>query len=141
MRDIPYELKIGAPENAYCDIDGHLVLLRGASLPDICVVCGSPAYGNTFNKEFDHRGLLWHLPSVLWTAYLIFGKRYLLSFPFCPTCGPDDFSLLPVRISDNCAIFTGTSKTLLKSLPLLPPDLDAEVNDGWLQRTFRWLWD
>jgi hypothetical protein len=141
VRDIPYGLKIGPLENAYCDIDGRLILMCGASLPDICVVCGSSARGNTFNKEFDHHGLLWHLPSILWTVYLIFGKRYVLNFPFCATCEPHDFSLFPVRISDNWATFTGTSKTFLKSLPPLPPDLDAEINGGWFQRTFRWLWD
>jgi hypothetical protein len=140
LRDIPYDLKIGPLDKAYCDIDGHFVLMHGASLPDVCVVCGSLAHGNTINKEFDHHGFLWHLPSVLWTAYLILGKRYVLTFPFCPTCEPDDFSLFPVRINDNCAKFAGTSKTFLKSLPPLPPDLDEEINGGWFQRTIRWLW-
>jgi hypothetical protein len=140
LRDIPYKLKIGPLENAYYDVDGHLVLLRGASLPNVCVVCGSPAHNNTISKEFEQHGFLWHLPSILWTAYLIFGKRYLLTFPFCPNCGPDDFSLFPVRINETFAKFAGTSKTFLKSLPPLPPDLGAETNEGWFRRSFRWLW-
>src|SRR5258706_5682421 len=50
LRDISYSLDVGPIENAYSD--GRLVLLRRASLPDVCVVCGSPAWGNIYHIEF-----------------------------------------------------------------------------------------
>ena len=121
LRNIPYTLTVGPIENAYCDNHlywkfSRLVLLRRASLPDVCVVCGSPARGNVLHKEFEQRGLLSHLPSLLYVVYLIFGKRYLLDFPFCPTCEPDNFQLIPLRIDDSFAIFENASRTLLKFL-------------------------
>ena len=141
MRDIPYTLKVGPIENAYND--GRLVLLRRAALPDVCVVCGAPAWGNVCHKEFEpHRFSSWALLLLLWeVVHLIIGKRYLFDFPFCSTCEPGDFDLHPVRLNDDFAVFTGASGTLLKSLPQLPSDLQAEIEGSWLQRALRRLLD
>jgi hypothetical protein len=144
LRNVPYTLTVGPIENAYSDNHlywqfSRLVVLRSASLPDVCVVCGSPARGNVLHKEFEQRGLLSHLPSLLHIVYLIFGKRYLLDFPFCPTCEPDNFQLSPLHINDSFAIFGNASRVLLKSLPLVPTDLAKQIDGNWLQRSFRRL--
>jgi hypothetical protein len=144
LRDVPYAVTIGATEDAYCEIDtflepSRLILFRRASLPDLCVVCGSPARGNVLHREFEQRGLLAHLPSILHVVYLVLGKRYLVDFPFCPACTPDEFQLSPFQINDDFAIFGSASKALLKSLPLLPPDVAQQMEGSWVQRLLRWL--
>lgn len=138
LRNIPYTLGVGPIENAYSD--GRLVLLRRASLPDVCVVCGSPAWGNVYHREFTPYSYpAWHVPLLWDVVYSIIGKRYLFDFPFCSTCEPGDFDIHPVRINNDFAVFSGASGTLLKSLPSLPPDLEAEIEGSWLQRVLRWF--
>lgn len=144
LRNVPYALTIGAVADAYCQVDAflepsRLILSRRASLPDLCVVCGSPARGNLLHKEFEQRGLLAHLPSILRVVYWVLGKRYLVDFPFCPTCTPDEFQLSPVQIGDDFAIFGNASRALLRSLPLLPPDLAEKMQGNWLQQLIRSL--
>jgi hypothetical protein len=140
LREIPYALRVGPVENAYNDHFGGLVLLRGASLPDVCVVCGSPAWGNVFHKEFEpHRYPSW-APPLLWdVGYMIFGNRYLVDLPFCSTCQPDDFQIYPLRINNDFAVFVGASRTLLKSLPSIPQDLAAKIEGSLPQRVLRWF--
>lgn len=144
LRNVLYTLTIGAIEDAYCEVDAYmepsrLILFRRAALPDICVVCGSPARGNVLHKEFEQGGWLAHLPSILQVVYLVLGKRYLLDFPFCSTCTPDEFQLSPLQMHDDFAIFGNASKALLKSLPLLPPDLAEEMEGSWLRRLLQRL--
>jgi hypothetical protein len=49
-----------------------------------------------------------------------------------------------VRLDTHLAIFmehiNGFPSTFLDSLPPIPPDVAAEKNRTWLQRTFRWLY-
>jgi hypothetical protein len=140
LKDIPYGIGVGSTKSAYSDLHGGLVLLRGASLPDICVVCGSPALGNVYHKEFEpYRHPSWEVPFFWLIVHSIVGKRYLLDFPFCSTCKPDDFQIDAMRINDELAVFGGASRTLLKLLPSIPPKLAAEIEGTWLQRMFRWV--
>jgi hypothetical protein len=142
LRDIPYALRVGPVENTYTDHFGGLVLLRGASLPDVCVVCGSPAWGNVYHKEFEpHRYPWWALPLLWDVAYMIFGKRYLLDLPFCSSCQPDDFQIYPARINNDFAVLSGASITFLKLLPSLPQDLAAKIEGNLLQRVLRLFLD
>jgi hypothetical protein len=129
MRDVPYSIRIGTIERAFADNLGKFVVLRSATLPNVCVGCGGPAWGNLFHKEYVLGGRSLY--------FLIFGKCYLLDFPFCATCPPDNFKLRLVRINDEFAIFRGVSGKFLQSLPPIPPYLLAQTNLNWLQRTFR----
>jgi hypothetical protein len=140
LKDIPYGITVGSTKGAYNDLLGGLVLLRGASLPDVCVVCGSPARGNVYHKEFEpYWHPSWEVPFFWQIVYSIVGKRYLLDFPFCLTCKPDEFQIDVRRINNNFAIFAGASRTLLKSLPLIPLNLAAEMEGTRLERVFRWF--
>ena len=137
MRDIPYTLTVGPIKHAYHDNLGKVVVFRGASLPNVCVGCGGPAWGNTYHKDLEPlmgRGL----PVLFLAIYFIIGKRYLLDFPFCSTCPPDMFQLSIERINEDFAILGGASRAFLKSLPPLPSNLAIQVNANWVQRTFQW---
>ena len=138
MRNIPFALRVGPVGNAYTDLSGRLVLLRGASLPDVCIVCGSPAWGNLYHKEFEpHCYPSWDLPLLWDVIYLILGKRYLMDLPFCSNCQPDDFQIYLVRINNDFAVLSDVSGTFLKSLPSLPLDLSAKVEGNLVQRALR----
>lgn len=133
MKDVSYTLRIGPTENAYHDNLGKVVVFRGASLPNVCVGCGGPAWGNTYHKDVEPlMGM--GLPGPFLAIYFIIGKRYLLDFPFCPTCPPDNFQLSIERINEDFAIFSDTSTAFLKSLPPLPSDLEAQVSVRRIQR-------
>jgi hypothetical protein len=70
--------------DTYVALSGELVLLREASLPDRCVVCGTPAQGNIYRAEFEpYRYPAWHVPIVYDVPYWIFRTRYIVDFPFC----------------------------------------------------------
>jgi hypothetical protein len=131
-----YNKQSATVRNAYRA--GHeLVLQFGGSLPDVCVACGSPAWGNVEKKEFPTTPLWWLLPTPFDIIGLIFGTRYVFDFPFCSNCSPELFQLKPTRLDSHLAVFVGASGRLLELLPSLPPDVAAEKNSTWLQRKFR----
>ena len=133
-----YSEQSASVRNAYCA--GHDLVLRVAcSLPDVCVACGSPAWGNVEKKEFEPMGW-WLLPTPFDIIRLLLSTRYVFAFPFCPNCGPEHFQLKPVRLDSHLAVFTGASKRLLDSLPPMPDDVAAEKNCSWFERHFRWLY-
>jgi len=145
MTEIPFSAQSGAVRNAYRD-RAFLVLQMGASLPDVCVVCGNPAWGNVVHEGFGNRDLWWVLPPWIDFTYFILqsalGTRYTFDFPFCPNCSQSliqKFS--PIRLDEDLAVFRGASQSLLNLLPLMPPDVAAERRRGWLQRRFQWLLD
>jgi hypothetical protein len=133
-----YSEQSATVRNAYCA--GHeLVLQLACSLPDVCVACGSPAWGNVEKKEFPATPLGWLLPAPFDIIGLIFGTRYVFDFPFCSNCAPELFQLKPTRLDSHLAVFVGASGRFLELLPPLPPDVAAEMNSTSLQRKFRWL--
>jgi hypothetical protein len=140
VRQITYTRKDHAAQNVYRN-GVELVVLPGATFPDICVGCGKPAWGNTITKEYFALGELWFLlPTVLDLIAFGLRKRYLFDFPFCSTCPPGSFSLRKVRLDDYLGVFTGAAKAFLDSLPVIPPVVEVERNRSWLQRRFRWLY-
>jgi len=139
MRHITYTSEDSSTRNAY-RCGSELVVLPGASFPDVCVGCGNPAWGNVTNREFYDLGGLWILlPSGLDLIALGLRKRYLFEFPFCSNRPPSSFRLKKVRVDDYLGVFCGASKAFLDSLPLIPSDVEKERNRSWLERRFRWL--
>jgi hypothetical protein len=143
MLEISYSEQSASVRSAYRE-GACLVLQIGSSLPDVCVACGNPAWGNVIHKEFDDRNLWWALPTPIDVIYAIaqsiFGKRYVFDFPFCPNCSPGRFQLTPTRLDRRLAVFVGTSQSLLDLLPPLSPDVAAENSRIWIERQFRWLY-
>jgi len=144
VRDIVYTSNGTQVRNVYRD-SHRLVVRRGAVFPDVCIGCGRPAWGNVLHSEFSGFGVWFVLPSgfdVL--AHSIFGKRYHFDFPFCASCAPDRVQLTKVRLDTHLAVFmahiNAFPSTFMDSLPAVPPDVAAEENRTWLQRTFRWLY-
>ncbi len=136
MMEIPFSEQSGAVRNAYRD-RAFLVLQMGASLPDVCVVCGNPAAGNVVHKRFGPDFIYFVLQSA-------FGTRYTFDFPFCRSCIPPFVQITPIRptrLDEDLAVFRGASQSLLNLLPPMPPDVAAERSRGWLQRKFKWLLD
>jgi hypothetical protein len=142
MFEISYSEQSASVRNVFRD-GAYLVLEIGSSLPDICVACGNPAFGNVIHKEFDDRDLWWALPTPIDVIYVIaqsiFGKRYVFDFPFCPNCPPGRLRLAPTRLDRHLAVFVRASQSLLNLLPPMPPDVAVERSRDWLQRKFRWL--
>jgi hypothetical protein len=144
MTEIPFSEQSGTVKNAYRD-RVFLVLQMGASLPDVCPVCGNSAWGNLVHKGFDNRDLWVFLPP--WTDLIYFilqsalGARYTFDFPFCPNCPPDRFQPKPIRLDEDLAVFRGASQSFLNLLPPMPPGVAPERSRGWLQRKFKWLLD
>ena len=141
MTEIPYTVKSAEVRNAYRD-GANLVLQMDCSLPDVCVACGQPAWGNVIHKEFNSR-LLWLLLAPLFDfIYLalqeILGKSYAFDFPFCPNCPLDRFQLKPIRLTGVLAIFEGACQPFLDLLPFSPPGA-GETRPYWFERKFRWL--
>jgi hypothetical protein len=132
---INYSEQSSYVQNAYRTGD-ELVLQAGCSLPDLCVACGSPAWGNVEKRKFEPPGW-WLLPWPFDIIRLWSGRNYLFSFPFCPNCGPEHFSLKPGRLDSQLAVFTGAPKRLLDALPPMPPEVEEEKNTSWIQRKFR----
>jgi len=140
VRDITYTEKGHAIRNVYRN-GVELVVLCGASFPDICVGCGKPALSNVITKEFFDLGELWFLlPTVLDLIALGLRKRYLFDFPFCSACPPSSFRLMKVSLDDYLGVFFGAPKTFLDTLPLMPRDVAEERNRSWFRRRFRWLY-
>ena len=143
MRDIVYTSNGTQVRNVYRD-SHRLVVRRGAVFPDVCIGCGKPSWGNTIRSEFSGFGWWLVLPPVLDVlAHFIFDKRYHFDFPFCSSCSPNRLQLTKVRLDSHLAIFVahidGFPSTFIDALPPVPPDVAAEENRTWLQRTFRSL--
>jgi hypothetical protein len=113
-------------------------MFREASLPDVCIVCGTPANGNVYRAEFEpYRYSSWHIPFFYDVAYWIAGRRYVVNFPFCSICKPEDFDIHARRINEKFGFFGGVSNTFLKLLPTIPVGLAAELERTWAQRALR----
>ena len=128
MRQITYTSKGSSARNSY-RYGSELIVLPGASFPDICVGCGNPAWGNVANTEFHDFGGYWILlPSGLDLIALGLRKRYLFDFPFCSNCPPSSFRLKKVRVDDYLSVFLNAPKAFLDSLPLMPSPVQKERN-------------
>lgn len=140
MRQITYTLKASSEQNAYRS-GSELIILPGASFPDICVGCGNPAWGNVTTREFLDLGELWILlPTGLDFIALGLRKRYLFDFPFCSNCPPSSFRIKKVRVDDYLSVFLNAPMAFLNSLPPMTPLVEKERNRTWFQRRFRWLY-
>ncbi len=140
MREVFFESRVGAIENAYLDLSANLVMFGEASLPDVCIVCGTPAGGNVYRAEFEpYRYPSWHIPIFYDVAYWIAGNRYVVNFPFCSICKPEDFDIRATRIDKKVGFFSGVSNTFLKLLPRIPLKLAAELEGSWAQRALRFF--
>jgi hypothetical protein len=115
-------------------------MFREASLPDVCIVCGTRAGGNVYRAEFEpYRYPSWHIPIFYDVAYWIVGNRYIVNFPFCSICKPEDFDIHARRINDKFGFFGGVSSTFLKLLPTIPLELVTELEGTWAQRALRFF--
>lgn len=132
--------RVGAIERAYLGLSGDLVLLREASLPDLCIVCATPAHGNVYRAEFEpYRFPAWHVPFFYDVSYWIFGTRYIVDFPFCSICTSENFDIHATRIDRKVGLFTGVSNTLLKLFPRIPLELASCLEGTRSQRLLRSL--
>ena len=137
LRDIDLKMKVGQIENAFNSL-GRLVLLPDASVPDACVACGGPAWGNTYHKNFEPlKNSLFLVSFILGSAYLLFGKRYTADFPFCSTCEEDNFRVSLIRFTDDFVMFGGVSGKFLNLLPIAPTEVAERLEDNWFQRIVR----
>ena len=135
-----FKPRVGAIEGAYLGLSGDLVLLREASLPDRCIVCATPAHGNTYRAEFEpYRQPAWHIPIFYDVPYWIFGTRYIVDFPFCSICTSENFDIHATRIDRKAGFFIGVSNTLLKLLPTIPQELAAGLEGTRKQKLLRFL--
>jgi hypothetical protein len=106
MLEISYsEQSSASVRNTFRD-DAYLVLQIGSSLPDICVACGNPAFGNVIHKEFDDRDLWWVLPTPLDVIYVISQSAELICQEFCSwhtsRMAPDDqHAVLSLNLTGN----------------------------------------
>jgi hypothetical protein len=139
MLETPYTTTDGFAKNAYKNRD-ELVIRPKASLPDICVGCGGPAWGNVSQVELHDLGeWCFLLPSFLEVIGFALRKRYIFNFPFCSNCSPDRFRLKKVRLDDYLAVFSGAPKSLLEAPPSIPEDVEAERKRNWFRRRFRYF--
>jgi len=140
MPETPYAVKPAAVRSAYCD-GAYLILQMHYSLPDVCVACGQPAWGNVTHREFKPRLLWFVLPPPLDYIYLVLqevlGKSRVFDFPFCPNCPPCRFGLKAIRLTNGLAIFEGACKAFLDVLPR-PVSRIAEPRPNWFER-IRWV--
>jgi hypothetical protein len=140
LSEVVFEPRVGAIENAYRGLSANLVMFREASLPDVCIVCGTPAGGNLYRAEFEpHHHPVWHVPVLYDVAYCIVGKRYVVNFPFCSICKPEDFDIHATRIDEKVGFFNDVSNTFLKLLPSIPLKLAAELEGTRAQRALRFF--
>lgn len=115
-------------------------MLREASLPDVCVVCGTPAHGSVHRAEYEpYRYPAWYVPLFYDIPYLILGKRYVVDFPFCSICKPKDFDIHATQIDEKAGFFSGVSNTFLKLLPRIPQELAGELEGTRAQRVLRFI--
>ena len=140
MAEILYSAQSGIIRNAYRAAD-ELLLVQDCSLPDVCIACGKAANGNVERTQFPEMNpWFWILPTGIdLLALLIFNKKFVLDFPFCPNCPPGALRLRlrPVRLDWELIVVRGASERLLELLPAPPPDVAAERKRSWLQRKFR----
>jgi hypothetical protein len=116
------------------------VVLREASLPDLRIVCGTPAHGKVYRAKFEpYHFPAWHVPVFYDTACWVFGTRYMAKFPFCSICTPENFDIQTTRINKKAGFFRHVSNTFLKLLPGIPPDLAGRLQSSWPQRVFRFF--
>ena len=135
-----FKPRLGAIEGAYRGVSCDLVVLREASLPDVCIVCGTPANGGTYRAEFQpFRYPSWHIPFFYDIAYLILGRSYVVNFPFCSICTDDNFDIQATWLNEKFGFFTGVSRAFLKLLPGIPLELAAELEGTWKQKLLRSL--
>lgn len=138
MRDVLFKPRIGAIEGAYSDFSARFVMLRSASLPDVCIVCGTPARGNLYRAAFEpYHFPSWHVPIFYDIAYWIVGRRYIVDFPFCSICRPENFDIHAVQIDEKAGFFSGVSTAFLKLLPRIPQELAVELEGTWARRVCR----
>jgi hypothetical protein len=138
MREVFFKPRIGVIEGAYSDLFTRFVMLRDASLPDVCIVCGAPARGNLYRTAFEpYRFPSWHVPIFYDIVYWIVGKRYVVDFPFCSICKPENFDIHAAQINEKAGFFSGVSNTFLKLLPGIPLELAVELEGTWARRVFR----
>ncbi len=140
MRDIFFKTQVGTIQRAYNDLFGGLVLLPSSSLPDICVVCGSPANGNVHHEKYEpFSAPSWHVPIFYDVVYSIVGKRYVVDFPVCSTCEQERFEIKVVQIDERVGVFSGASKTFLGLLPVVPPEVATQIEGTWPRRVLRFV--
>ena len=140
MREVFFKPRVGAIEGAYLGLSGDLVLLREASLPDRCIVCATPANGNSYRAEFyPYRHPAWHVPFFYDIPYWIFGTCYIVDFPFCSICTSENFDIQATRIDRRVGFFRGVSNTLLKSFPRIPLELATQLEGTRSQQLLRSL--
>lgn len=137
MREIQFSKQTGAIRNAYRNGD-ELLLLYACSLPDVCVACGKPAYGNVEHKGFLQFGFWWYiLPPVLDFLALLLNRRFLFEFPFCSKCPPGAIRFIRARVDEEMAVFRNVPREVLDLLPEAPLDVMAERNRSWIERNMR----
>ncbi|MGB0034103.1 MAG: hypothetical protein WBP79_01355 [Candidatus Acidiferrales bacterium] len=115
-------------------------MLRKASLPDVCIVCGSPACGNVYRAKYEPYSCpSWHVPIFYDIPHWIIGKRYFVDFPFCSICKSENFDIQATQIDEDAGVFSGVTKTFLKLLPIIPPDVAVGLEGTWPQRALRFI--
>jgi hypothetical protein len=133
-----FKPRVGPIENAYLGQSADLVMFREAWLPDVSIVCVTPAGGNVYQAEFEpYRYPAWHVPVFYDVVYWIAGNRYLVNFPFGSIRKPEDFDIHARRIDEKVGFFGGVSNTFLKLLPRIPLELATELEGTWAQRALR----
>jgi hypothetical protein len=138
LKEVFFKPRVGAIENVYVGSRADLVMFREASLPDVCIVCGTRAWGNIHRAQFQpYRHPSLHIPIIYDIAYWIVGARYTVDFPFCSICTPESFDINTTRIDEKVGFFTGVSNTFMKLLPRIPLELAAELEGTWAQRALR----
>jgi hypothetical protein len=136
LREVFFKPRVGPTEHAYFDFSSGLIMFREASLPDICVACGTPAHGNIYRAQFEPYHKVFALYEIVYWAV---GTRYIVDFPFCSICTSENFDIHTSRIDGNVGFFQGVSHTFLRLLPSIPQELAAELEGTWTQRAMRWL--
>jgi hypothetical protein len=140
LRDVFFKTQVGTIEKAYNDLFGGLVLLPDSSLPDVCVVCGGPANGNVHREKFKpFSAPSWHVPIFYDVVYGIIGKQYVVDFPVCATCEREGFEINLTQIDERVGVFSGASKTFLRLLPVVTPEVASQMEGTWPQRILRFV--
>ncbi|HVB87862.1 MAG TPA: hypothetical protein VNK23_14475 [Candidatus Dormibacteraeota bacterium] len=98
-------------------------------------MCAAPAHGRHYRAVFQpYRLPTWRVPVTWDFLYGIFGKHYLVDFSFCSICTEENFDIHARWIDGKAGFFRGVSKTLMKSLPRIPPDVEAGLQRNRWQR-------
>lgn len=140
MKEVFFKTYIGAIKNAFVGGSGELIMLREASLPDFCVVCCAPAEGNVYRAEFEpYRSPAFYVPIFHEIVYWMVGNHYVVDFPFCAICEPAHFDIRATQIDEKAGFFSGASKTFMKKLPSIPPELEMGLEATQAQRALRFF--